>query len=220
MKKAIAYYRVSTERQGKSGLGIEAQKEAVRVYTTANEYHVISEHTEVESGRKDNRPELLKALNECKRLKAVLIIAKLDRLGRNVAFIANLMESKVQFVAVDNPHATDLVLHITAAFAQYEREQISTRIKEALQAAKRRGVILGKNGREVLSHQNKHKAKEFANQMMPIIEKLRAEGYTTERAICVELNARQIPTARGKIWYNSTVHALLKKIVKININLF
>lgn len=101
MEKAIAYYRVSTSRQGKSGLGIEAQKEAVRVYTTANEYDVINEHTEVESGRKDNRPELLKALDECKRLKAILIIAKLDRLGRNVAFIANLMESKVQFVAVD-----------------------------------------------------------------------------------------------------------------------
>lgn len=215
MKKAIAYYRVSTERQGKSGLGIEAQKEAVRVYTTANEYHVISEHTEVESGRKNNRPELLKALNECKRLKAVLIIAKLDRLGRNVAFIANLMESKVQFVAVDNPHATDLVLHITAAFAQYEREQISTRIKEALQAAKRRGVILGKNGREVLSHQNRHTSKEFANQMRPIIEQLKAEGYTTERAICAELNFREIPTAQGKIWYNSTVHKLLKKMFKI-----
>lgn len=142
-----------------------------------------------------------------------MIIAKLDRLGRNVAFIANLMESKVQFVAVDNPHATDLVLHITAAFAQYEREQISTRIKEALQAAKRRGVILGKNGREVLSRQNKHTSKEFANQMKPIIEQLKSEGYTTERAICAELNTRKIPTAQaGGKWHNSSVHLLLKKI--------
>lgn len=212
MKKAIAYYRVSTQQQGKSGLGLEAQKEAVRVYTVANGYEVISEHMEVESGRKNNRPQLLNALSECKRLKAILIIAKLDRLGRNVAFIANLMESKVQFVAVDNPHATDLVLHITAAFAQFEREQISTRIKEALQAAKRRGVILGKNGREVLSQQNKQAAREFAAQMQPIIEELKAQGFTTERAICAELNARQIPTPReGGKWHNSTVHNLLTK---------
>jgi DNA invertase Pin-like site-specific DNA recombinase len=176
MKKAIAYYRVSTERQGKSGLGLEAQKEAVRVYTVANGYEVISEHMEIESGRKSNRPQLLNALSECKRIKAILIIAKLDRLGRNVAFIAKLMENKVQFVAVDNPHATDLVLHITAAFAQFEREQISTRIKEALQAAKRRGVILGKNGREVLSHQNRQAAQEFADLMQPAID-IAERGY-------------------------------------------
>ena len=213
MKKAIAYYRVSTERQGKSGLGLEAQKEAVRVYTAASGYEVISEHMEIESGRKNNRPQLLKALSECKRLKAILIIAKLDRLGRNVAFIANLMESKVHFVAVDNPHATDLVLHITAAFAQFEREQISTRIKEALQAAKRRGVVLGKNGTEILSQQNRQAAQAFADQMQPIIERLKAQGFTTERAICAELNAQAIPTAQaGGKWHNSSVHRLLKKI--------
>jgi DNA invertase Pin-like site-specific DNA recombinase len=213
MKKAIAYYRVSTERQGKSGLGLEAQKEAVRVYTAANGYEVTSEHMEIESGRKNNRPQLLKALSECKRLKAILIIAKLDRLGRNVAFIANLMESKVQFVAVDNPHATDLVLHITAAFAQFEREQISTRIKEALQAAKRRGVVLGKNGTEILSQQNREAAQAFADQMQPIIEKLKAQGFTTERAICAELNTQSIPTAQaGGKWHNSSVHRLLKRL--------
>jgi DNA invertase Pin-like site-specific DNA recombinase len=155
MKPAIAYYRVSTDRQGKSGLGLEAQAEAVQNYVSANGYQLAGAFTEIESGRKNNRPQLLDALNECKRIKGILIIAKLDRLGRNVAFIANLMESRVQFVAVDNPHATDLVLHITAAFAQFEREQISKRVKEALQAAKRRGTILGKNGREVLSQQNK-----------------------------------------------------------------
>jgi DNA invertase Pin-like site-specific DNA recombinase len=213
MKPAIAYYRVSTDRQGKSGLGLEAQAEAVQNYVSANGYQLAGAFTEIESGRKNNRPQLLAALNECKRIKSILIIAKLDRLGRNVAFIANLMESRVQFVAVDNPHATDLVLHITAAFAQFEREQISKRVKEALQAAKRRGTILGKNGREVLSQQNKQAADEFAAQIAPTIEQLKAEGFTTERAICAELNARQIPTPReGAKWHRSSVHRLLKRL--------
>lgn len=213
MKPAIAYYRVSTDRQGKSGLGLEAQAEAVQNYVSANGYQLAGAFTEIESGRKNNRPQLLAALNECKRIKAILIIAKLDRLGRNVAFIANLMESRVQFVAVDNPHATDLVLHITAAFAQFEREQISKRVKEALQAAKRRGTILGKNGREVLSQQNKQAANEFAAEIAPTIAQLKAEGFTTERAICAELNARQIPTPReGAQWHRSSVHRLLKRL--------
>jgi len=213
MKPAIAYYRVSTDRQGKSGLGLEAQAEAVQNYVSANGYQLSGAFTEIESGRKNNRPQLLDALNECKRIKAILIIAKLDRLGRNVAFIANLMESRVQFVAVDNPHATDLVLHITAAFAQFEREQISKRVKEALQAAKRRGTILGKNGREVLSQQNKQAANEFAAQIAPTIEQLKAEGFTTERAICGELNARQIPSPReGAQWHRSSVHRLLVRL--------
>ena len=213
MKLAIAYYRVSTDRQGKSGLGLEAQAEAVQNYVAANGYQLAGAFTEIESGRKNNRPQLLAALSECKRIKAILIIAKLDRLGRNVAFIANLMESRVQFVAVDNPHATDLVLHITAAFAQFEREQISKRVKEALQAAKRRGTILGKNGREVLSQQNKQAANEFAAQIAPTIEQLKAEGFTTERAICAELNARQIPTPReGAQWHRSSVHRLLVRL--------
>lgn len=213
MKNAVAYYRVSTDRQGKSGLGLEAQAEAVQNYVLANGYNLSGAFTEIESGRKNNRPQLLNALEECKRLKAILIIAKLDRLGRNVAFIAKLMENKVQFVAVDNPHATDLVLHITAAFAQFEREQISKRVKEALAAAKRRGVVLGKNGTEILSQQNKQAAQAFANCLKPTIEELKADGFTTERAICAELNARQIPTAReGGKWHKSSVHRLLKKI--------
>jgi DNA invertase Pin-like site-specific DNA recombinase len=213
MKNAIAYYRVSTQQQRESGLGLEAQAEAVQNYVLANGYNLSGAFTEIESGRKNNRPQLLNALDECKRLKGILIIAKLDRLGRNVAFIANLMESKVQFVAVDNPHATDLVLHITAAFAQFEREQISKRVKEALAAAKRRGVVLGKNGTEVLSQQNKQAAQAFANSLKPTIEELKSEGYTTERAICAELNARQVPTPReGGKWHRSSVHRVLKRI--------
>lgn len=158
MKKAIAYYRVSTDRQGKSGLGLEAQEQAVSVFVSAYGYNVIAEYKEVESGRKNKRPELLAALAQCRKERATLIIAKFDRLGRNVAFVSNLMESKVAFKAVDNPHASDLMLHMLAAFAQHEAVQISIRTKDALQAAKRRGVELGKHGKYIESQKNAHAA--------------------------------------------------------------
>ena len=154
MNKAIAYYRVSTDRQGKSGLGLEAQNETVKQFANFKQWELIGEFTEIESGKKSNRPQLQEALKQCLKQKAVLVIAKLDRLGRNVAFISSLMESKVEFVAVDNPHANRLMLHLLAAFAEHEREQISTRTKEALKVAKSRGVILGKHGKNVLSQEN------------------------------------------------------------------
>ncbi|GGC06563.1 hypothetical protein GCM10011325_36760 [Dyadobacter sediminis] len=119
MKKAVAYFRVSTDRQGKSGLGLEAQHEAVHVFAQHQGYQVTAEFTEIESGKKNERPQLMKALLLCKKQKMTLIIAKLDRLGRNVAFIANLMESKVEFLAVDNPHANPLMVHLLAAFAEH-----------------------------------------------------------------------------------------------------
>lgn len=123
--KCIAYYRVSTDRQGKSGLGLEAQKEAVSFFLSAHQWQLIDAYIEIESGKRNNRPQLQKALDLCKKKKAVLVIAKLDRLGRNLAFIANLMESKADFVAVDNPHANKLMIHMLAAFAEHEREMIS-----------------------------------------------------------------------------------------------
>ena len=113
----IAYYRVSTDRQGKSGLGLEAQRQAVIDYLDGGRWELVGEHTEIESGRRSDRPELARALEGCRRQKAVLIIAKLDRLARNVAFIANLMESGVDFVAVDFPQANKLTIHILAAVA-------------------------------------------------------------------------------------------------------
>src|SRR6267378_4434800 len=141
----VSYYRVSTGRQGHSGLGLDAQRQAVQEYLGGKpENQLVEEHTEIESGKRSDRPELQAALATCKRHKATLIIAKLDRLARNVAFIANLMESGVEFVAVDNPHASKLMLHMLAAFAEHEREQISSRTKAALAAAKARGVKLGK----------------------------------------------------------------------------
>jgi len=141
-QKFIAYYRVSTERQGQSGLGLDAQRTAVLSHITGTS-ELIAEFTEIESGKKNDRPQLAAALASCKKQKAKLIIAKLDRLARNVAFIANLMESGVEFIAADNPHANKLMLHMLAAFAEHEREQISKRTKDALAAAKARGTRLG-----------------------------------------------------------------------------
>ena len=213
IKQAVAYYRVSTDRQGKSGLGLEAQQSAVQNFAAAHDTSLVREFTEIESGKKNNRPVLQEALAYCRKNKAQLIIAKLDRLGRNVAFISALMDSGVSFVAVDNPHANELILHIMAAFAQYERKAISTRTKEALQAAKRRGVKLGKHGKDVLSQDNIKAADQFADQMGGVIQELKTEGFTTIRAIRDELNRRNLPTFRsdGKKWHFSTVYNLLHR---------
>src|SRR3954451_12613838 len=139
----VAYYRVSTDRQGRSGLGLDAQRAAVADYLNGGNWQLVAEFTEVESGRKNDRPELAKALTACRRIGAPLVIAKLDRLARNVAFVSNLMESGVEFTAVDFPTANRLTIHILAAVAEHEREMISARTKAALAAAKARGTKLG-----------------------------------------------------------------------------
>jgi DNA invertase Pin-like site-specific DNA recombinase len=212
----IAYYRVSTDRQGRSGLGLEAQQQAVADHLNRNGGPLIEAYTEIESGRKNKRPELQAALKACRKNKATLIIAKLDRLTRNVHFISGLMESGVDFIAVDNPHANKLMIHLLAAFAEHEREQISQRTKEALAAAKRRGVILGRNGREVLSRQNHEQAISFAAALAPTIADIRAAGHTTVRAIAAELHRRAILTARpGAQWRINSTHALLKRIKRL-----
>src|SRR3981189_3545613 len=125
-RRFVAYYRVSTERQGSSGLGLEAQQKAVRDYLNGGAWELVGEFIEVESGKSADRPELAKALEACKRHKARLVIAKLDRLSRHLAFIATLMEAGVEFLAVDNPHANKLTVHILAAVAQHEREMIQS----------------------------------------------------------------------------------------------
>ena len=139
--KYVAYYRVSTDRQGQSGLGLEAHRTAVDNYLNGGT--LLDTFTEVESGRRNDRPELAKALDLCRRRKATLVIAKLDRLARNVAFIANLMDANVDLVAVDMPQANRLTLHIMAAMAEHEAQAVSQRTKAALQAAKERGRKLG-----------------------------------------------------------------------------
>src|SRR5262245_54837559 len=128
IRRFVAYFRVSTDRQGKSGLGLEAQRRAVLEFINGNA-ELVAGFTGIESGKRADRPELAKALEACRRQKAKLVIAKLDRLSRNLAFVATLMESGVEFVAVDNPHATKLTIHILAAVAQHEREMISERTK-------------------------------------------------------------------------------------------
>lgn len=219
MAKFIAYYRVSTDRQGKSGLGLEAQQQAVTDYLDRDGGRLIDSYTEIESGKRNQRPQLTTALKACRKQKATLIIAKLDRLARNVHFISGLMESGVDFIATDNPHANRLMIHLLAAFAEHEREQISQRTKDALAAAKRRGVILGRNGREVLAPANRQKADLFAAELSPIVEQIRREGIRTVRAIAAELNRRAIPTARpGALWHRSNTHALLKRINQQNLS--
>jgi DNA invertase Pin-like site-specific DNA recombinase len=213
----IAYYRVSTDRQGASGLGLEAQRQTVADHVARSGGALLAEFTEIESGARKKRPQLHAALVECQRRKATLIIAKLDRLGRNVAFISALMESGAEFVAADNPQATRLLLHLLAAFAEHEREQISQRTKDALAAAKRRGVVLGANGR-ALGARNHDTAQDFAKSLRPVITAIRAEGHTTVRAIAAELNRREIPPfrartgAQGARWHCSNTHALLKRL--------
>src|SRR3954470_16957622 len=139
----VAYYRVSTDRQGRSGLGLEAQREAVRCYLNGGNWVLADTVTEVESGKRNDRPELDRALGLCRLYGAPLVVAKLDRLARNVAFISKLMESGVEFVAADFPQANRLTIHILAAVAEHEAEMVSKRTKAALAAAKARGQRLG-----------------------------------------------------------------------------
>jgi DNA invertase Pin-like site-specific DNA recombinase len=209
MTSYIAYYRVSTDRQGASGLGLDAQRAAVARHIAPAV--LLAEYTEIESGKKHtNRPQLLAALQECRRRKATLVIAKLDRLGRNVAFISALMESGAEFVCCDNPHANRLMLHMLAAFAEHEREQISQRTKAALAAAKARGVKLG-NPRplEALGKARAvHIARRPAPEVLNIMRSLEGQGMSY-RAIARELNRLNIKTGRGFQWYDVTVKAAL-----------
>ena len=210
MKMFVAYYRVSTDKQGRSGLGLDAQRLAVADFVNGHG-ELIAEYTEIESTR-NQRPELLAALERCRRPKATLLIARLDRLARNVAFISNLMESKVDFVAVDMPEANRLTIHILAAVAEHERDMISKRTKDALKAAKARGVKLGnpsplpasQKGNATIQEQKR----QFHATVKPIITELRDQGYTLT-AIADALNERNIPTARGGLWYATTVRNIL-----------
>lgn len=208
----VAYYRVSTDRQGQSRLGLDAQASAVASFVIGRGGDLLAAFTEVESGRKVERPQLAAALDACRRHKATLVIAKLDRLARNVAFIARLMEAGVDFVAVDNPHATKLLIHLLAAFAEHERDQISARTKAALSAAKARGAKLGSprpaqaaaRGRAVLDAQ----AAPARARALPTIERLRGEGASL-RAIAAALTAEGVPPLRGQAWHPETVRKLL-----------
>ena len=226
-KTIVSYLRVSTKRQAASGLGLEAQRAAVADYAEREGLRVVAEHVEVESGRKAARPELAKALNHCRAAKACLVVAKLDRLARNVAFLSGLMEAGVDFVACDNPTATKFTVHILAAVAEQEAKAISERTVAALAAAKRRGVLLGssrpghwagKEERRLLgSKRGVRRAAELRTQGakqhngMAVAEalRLRRTGMSWFD-VATELNAKGLVTRRGNTWGKSSVFAAVK----------
>jgi DNA invertase Pin-like site-specific DNA recombinase len=207
----VAYYRVSTERQGKSGLGLEAQRKAVLDWLNGGKWSLIAEYTEVESGKRCDRPELERALQECRKRRATLVIARLDRLARNVHFISGLMERKVPFVAVEFPEATPVMLHIYAAMAEHERRLVSERTRAGLERAKARGIKLGTYGK-TLARRNRDAARVQAKELRSVIKELRKSGKTSARAIMAELNQRGIKTLRGGAWHPHTVNVLLHRI--------
>jgi DNA invertase Pin-like site-specific DNA recombinase len=213
----ISYLRVSTDKQGRSGLGIEAQRQAVLDYLNGGKWELAAEYVEHESGRRNDRPELAKAIAACKKLKTTLVIARLDRLARNVAFISNLMERKVAFVACDMPDATPMMLHIYAAVAEQEARNISERTKAALQAAKARGKKLGAPKRVLAKARvlgaagNRREADRFAANVRPIIEQVKATGIISLRGVASALTARGVPTARGGTWNAAQVANVLRR---------
>jgi DNA invertase Pin-like site-specific DNA recombinase len=218
----IAYYRVSTARQGRSGLGLEAQRHAVTEYLDGGRWKLCAEFTEVESGKRSDRPELARALAACRLHKATLVIAKLDRLARNLCFIANLMEAGIDFTAVDMPEANRLTVHVLAAMAEHEAAAISARTKAALAAAKARGVKLGGNrgnlpavarkGARASLRVRQQRAADRARDLAVVIEELRREGRTTLQAIATGLNEREIAAPRGGIWRIGQVARLIKQL--------
>ena len=209
MKPIVAYLRVSTGKQAKSGLGVEAQREAVRRFADAEGYSIVDERVEVETGKGadalDRRPQLAAALEHARKRKCSIVVAKLDRLSRDVAFISGLMAQRVPFVVAELGPAVDpFVLHIYAALAEKERALISERTKQALAAAKARGVTLG-NPRLAEARARAHKelieaAERHAALVSPHILPLHERGLSL-RAIARELTARGVPTARGGQWY-------------------
>jgi DNA invertase Pin-like site-specific DNA recombinase len=224
--KFVAYYRVSTAKQGASGLGLDAQQEAVRCYLNGGHWKMVGEFTEIESGKRNDRPKLAEALALCRLYNATLIIAKIDRLARNVNFISNLMESSVEFVAVDFPTANRLTVHILAAVAEHEALMISARTKAGLAAAKARGTVLGGDragiiasvsamGAKASLEVRRTAAKERASDLVPVIRKLQSQGHTSLRAVAAELNDRGITTARGGEWSAVQVQRVLANTVTI-----
>lgn len=216
MQKIISYIRVSTQKQGQSGLGLEAQRLAVQSYLQSSGAVLVAEFVEIESGRKTDkaRPQLKAALDACKKERAVLVVAKLDRLARNVHFISGLMESKVDFIALDLPEANPLTLHVMAAFAEHEAKRISQRTKDALAVAKSRGVKLGVAGKHNLKpciEEKQAKAQAFAQSLAGLFEGFKLRGLS-QRQTVEELNALGIKTARGGKWSLMQVQRLLKAL--------
>lgn len=217
----IAYYRVSTAKQGFNGLGMAAQEAAVQQHLQRVGGTLIGEHREVESGKNDDRPALAEALRHARLTNATLLIAKLDRLSRDAAFLLTLQKEGVRFVAADLPDANNLTVGIMALVAQEEREAISKRTKAALAAAKARGVKLGgkrEGACDIAQHQGKgvavvkDKADAFAASVAPTVRAIQAGGKTSLRQIADELNRQRVATARGGTWAAPAVKNLLARL--------
>jgi DNA invertase Pin-like site-specific DNA recombinase len=222
-RKAVTYYRVSTAKQGKSGLGLEAQRRSVEEFIASDGWHLAGEFVEVESGKIDHRPQLEAALAQCELTGASLIVAKLDRLSRNVAFLATLQDSGTKFVAADMPEANELTIHIMAAVAQAERKAISRRTKEALAAAKARGVALGgrrantedlRKGPAASAAKRSRVAAERAKKVARQIEALRGQGHSSLRQLATALTEQGITAPRGGDWSAAQVRSVLSRALQ------
>jgi DNA invertase Pin-like site-specific DNA recombinase len=221
MPSAIAYLRVSTGQQGKSGLGIEAQRAAIAAFATTEGLTLLSEHVEVETGKGtdalDRRPVLAAALVAARKMKVPVIVAKLDRLSRDVAFISGLMAHKVPFIVAElGADADPFMLHLYAALAEKERAMISERTRIALAAKKAQGVKLGNPVNLAAAGvrggvTQRADADAFAANVLPVVRQIQATGAATPRAIAAALNERRICTARGGAWHDSTVRNLLAR---------
>lgn len=216
----VSYLRVSTVQQGRSGLGLDAQRAAVSAYRNGRG-DLLAEFVEVETGKGadalDRRPKLREALQACKKARAVLLIARLDRLARNVHFVTGLIESGCDFVAVDMPHANKFMLQVHAVMGEHERDMIAARTRAALAAAKARGVVLGRAGWANLRpnlEARQDAAQAFAERLRPAFEEMRARGLT-QRAMVAELNAIGVPTPRGGCWRLAQVQRTLSRLTEV-----
>lgn len=217
-KKIVAYYRVSTKRQGASGLGLEGQQAAVESLCRQNGWEIVATYTEIESGKRSDRPQLAKALAHSKRARATLVVAKLDRLARNLAFLASLMESGADFVAVDNPTANRLTIHILSAVAEAEGKAISDRTRSALAAYKARGGRLGaarpecrnlttaarRRGSIAAGQAVRARADEAYQDLRPALAAMRSDGASYQ-AIAHQLNSQGHATRYGRPWNHVAV---------------
>ena len=226
-RKFVAYYRVSTRKQKQSGLGLEAQRTAVSEYARQNGGTVIAEYTETETGKRSDRPNLAEAIGHARLSAATLVIAKLDRLARNVHFTSGLMESGIEFVACDNPDANKLTIHLLAAMAEHEATQISNRTKDALQAAKARGTKLGSarpghwEGREhrrgwakatkAAAKKRSRKAREEYAFLVPTLQQMQAEGKSFQN-LADWLNGQGHTTRRGAAFTSAIVWRILNRV--------
>ena len=216
----VAYARVSTARQGRSGLGIEAQRASIARFAETEGYAIVREFVEVETGKGadalDRRPELSAALADARKLKCAVLVAKLDRLSRDVHFISGLMAHRVAFLVAElGPDVDPFILHLYAALSEKERAMISVRTKHALAAAKARGVVLGgpklAQARVVAQAAIKTNADKHASNVLPLIREAQKHGATSLRDIADALNARGVSTARGGKWYAQSVKNMLER---------